>query len=247
MQKFYCEEPSEDLKKNNFEIKDDFFYEISVASSVVKTAKQKQSLGREIGEYYIINSPNFVYGEDQILQYTEKIFFKYFKKFLKTKPKKTLVVGIGNEFVEADCFGPLCINKLKLKKNLYAIKPSVFENTNIFSFDVVFGICKVVKPDFVILIDSLGTQNIKRLTCSFQLTNTGILPGGALNNFNKTINKKNLGIDCLVVGVPSMIFAKGLNQNIEERYKNIILTPKDVRITLDNCANIVCNAIEKFV
>lgn len=247
MQKFYFEEPSNDLKENFFDVDENFLFEVSVASSFVKTQKQQNQTGREIGNYIIINSPNFLYGEKAVLDYTQKIFFRFFKKFVRKKYKRVLIAGIGNEFVEADCFGPLCVNKLHLKKDLYAIKPNVFENTNILSFDVVDGICKVVKPDLVILIDSLGTRNIKRLTCSFQLTDTGLLPGGALGNANKTINKKNLGVDCLIVGVPSMIFAGGLDSSLENRYKNIILAPKDVRITLDSCADIVCNAISKFL
>lgn len=247
MQKFYDEEPSTDLKNNFFDIDDKFSHQVSVASSFVKTQAQKNETGREQGDYIIINSPNFLYGDDVVTEYTQKIFFKYFKRFVKSKPKKVLIAGIGNEYVESDCFGPLCVNKLELKKNLFAIKPNVFENTNILSFDVVDGICKVVKPDLVVLIDSLGTKNIKRLTCSFQLTNTGLLPGGALGDTNKTINKKNLGVDCLVIGVPAMIFAGGLDPNLPARYKNIILTPKDVRITLDSCAQIVCNAISKFL
>ena len=159
---------------------------------------------------------------------------------------KILVVGIGNEYIESDCFGPICVNKLKLKKNIYAIKPNVFENTNIMSFDIVNSVCKVINPDLVILLDSLGTYNIKRLTTSFQLTNTGLLPGGALSDKNKPLTLQTLKIPCLVVGVPSMLFASGLNSDLESRYKNIILTPKDVRITLDYCADIVVKAIEKL-
>ena len=99
MQKFYDEEPSTDLKNNFFDIDDKFSHQVSVASSFVKTEAQKNETGREIGDYIIINSPNFLYGDDVVTEYTQKIFFKYFKRFVKSKPKKVLVAEIGNEYV----------------------------------------------------------------------------------------------------------------------------------------------------
>ena len=246
MNKFYDEEPSEDFKKNNFDINTKFNFDITVAQSIVKTKLQEEKFGRVKGKYFIINSPNFIELDEQIIKYTEQILLKYLKRIVKKNAKKILVVGIGNEYIESDCFGPLCVNKLKLKKNIYAIKPNVFENTNILSCDIVKSVCITIKPDLVILIDSLGTSNIKRLTTSFQLTDVGLQPGGALGNKNLPLNKHTLGVDCLVIGVPSMLFASGLNNELEAKYKNIILTSKDVRITLDYCSNIVVNCIDKL-
>lgn len=246
MQRFYDEEPSVDLKNNGFEIDKNFKYDISVATSYIKNKYESKKLGRELGDYVIINSPNFIDYDRKIIDYTYNVFFDYLQHFFADKPNKILVVGIGNEFVEADCFGPLCINKLKLKENIFAIKPNVYDNTNIMSFDIVNGICKILKPDVVIAIDSLGTRNIKRLTTSFQISNVGLQPGGALSNQNKIINFDNLKIPCVVIGVPSMMFADGLNENLESRYKNIILTPKDVRITLDYCADIIVKSFDKL-
>lgn len=246
MNGLYDEEPTCDLKNSKFDIDLNYEYELSVATSFIKTKKQEEKTGREKGKYVIINSPNFVDYDKEVIDYTNKIFVRFFNKFVKKNTKKILVAGIGNEYIESDCFGPLCVNKLKLKNNIYAIKPNVFENTNIMSYDIVKSICDTIRPDLVILIDSLGTKNIKRLTTSFQITDVGLLPGGALSNKNTPINKKTLGVDCLVIGVPCMLFASGLNENLEPRYKNIILTPKDVRITLDYCAEIVVNCIDQL-
>ena len=246
MHVFYDEQPASDFKNNYFEVNENYEFNLSVACSIVKTKHQEKITGREKGKYIIINSPNFINYDKEVIRYTQKIFCKFLKQFIKKNYKKILVVGIGNEYVESDCFGPLCVNKLKIKKNVFAIKPNVFENTNILSYDVVNSICKTIKPDLVILIDSLGTNNIKRLTTSFQLTDVGLLPGGALNNNNKPINKSTINIPCLVIGVPSMLFAVGLNKDLQSPYNKIILTPKDVRITLDYCADIVVSCIEKL-
>ena len=243
MQKFYDEEPSSDLQKNGFEIDCNYDYSISVATLSIKSDKKAKMLQKEIGDYCIINSPLFHMLDIACFNYTQKILVKNLKKFISKKPNKVLVVGLGNQQIEADAFGGRCTDKIKLKQNIFAIKPNVYANTNLMSFDIVAGVCNQLKPDLVVLIDSLGTQNIKRLACSFQICNVGILPGGALGDFNKTISKQTLGIPCVVIGVPLMIFASGLNNNLEEFYKQFIFTPKDIQDLVDWCAELVSNAL----
>lgn len=243
MQKFYDEEPSSDLEKNGFQVDNNFEYSVSVATLSVKSEKKAKELQKDIGQYCIINSPLFNMLDKTCFNYTQKILNKNLKQFILKKPNKVLIVGLGNQTIEADAFGSCCVDKIKLKDNIFAIKPDVYANTNLMSFDVVFGVCNQLKPDLVILIDSLGTNNIKRLACSFQICDVGILPGGALHELNKTISKKTLGIPCVVIGVPLMIFAKGLNNNLDDFYKNLILTPKEIQDMVEACAELVTNSI----
>ena len=245
MQKFYDEEPSSDLIKNGFLIDSNFLHGVSLATLSVKNKNQANKLKKEIGEYIILNSPYLnILPNSQ--NYTQKILNEQLKKFIPSSPKKMLVVGLGNEEITADSFGSCCVDKLKLRKNIFAIKPNVYFNTNVFSYDIVKGVCNQIKPDLVVLIDSLGTLNIKRLACSFQFCNVGILPGGALNNLNKTISPNTLGIPCVVIGVPLMIFAKGIDGNLEKFYQDMILTPKDIEGMVTLCSNMICRAINSL-
>ncbi len=247
MQKFYDEEPSLDFKKNHFKVNENFLHGVSVASLSVKNLKQAESLGKEIGEYEIVNSPFLNALDDEVVFYTQKILKDTLKKFIYKKPKKVLIVGLGNQAILADAFGGLTVEHIKLKKNMYLLKPDVYGNTNIMSFDIVSGIVKELKPDLVILIDSLATYNIKRLACSFQFCDIGILPGGALGNHNKLISKKTLGVQCVVIGAPFMIFAHGLNSDLEEPYRNLILTAKDIDEFVLRSATMVAEALSDLV
>ncbi len=245
MQNFF-DEPSQDLLENGFTINENFPHSLSLATLKIKNENEAEKLKKEIGDYAILTSPFFNTSDFECEHLTKKIFKKIFKKFVGKKKKKILVVGLGNQRVDADSFGALCVDNITLKNNIFAIKPDVLENTNLMSFDVVDGVCKVLKPELVILIDSLGTYNIKRLACSFQLSNVGILPGGAIHNRNKSISKKSLGIPCVVIGVPLMVFAKGLNNELNDLYGNLILTPKNIEEMVHRCSFLVCEAINEI-
>lgn len=245
MQKFYDEEPSEDLIKNGFKVDSNFEYGVFIASLSIKNSIQAKKMQKEAGEYAIINSP-YLNMLPTSQNYTQKILNEQLKKFIPSRPDKVLIAGLGNQDIPADAFGSCCVDNLKMRKNIFAIKPDVYLNTNVFSYDIVKGVCNQVKPDLVILIDSLGTLNIKRLACSFQFCNVGILPGGALNDLNKTISSKTLGIPCVVIGVPLMIFARGIDKSLEKFYQNMILTPKDIEDAVTRCAKMVCRAIDSL-
>lgn len=246
MQNLYDEEPSLDLKKNGFIIDENFKHDISVATLSITDEKKSKKLNKEIGEYVIINSPLLNFKKSSILP-TQKILNEFIGKFISKKPKKILIVGLGNQDIVADAFGSLCVDNLTLNENIFAIKPNVYANTNIMSFDIVKGVCNQIKPNMVIVLDSLGTSNIKRLACSFQICDVGILPGGALHGQNKIISSRTLNIPCVVIGVPLMIFCKGLNSNLEKFYQDLILTPKDIEVMVTRCALMVCKAINHFV
>ena len=245
MQKFYDEEPSNDLIKNGFLLIKIFLHGVSLATLSVKNINQAKKLKKEIGEYIILNSP-YLNILPKCQNYTQKLLNEQLKKFIPSKPHKMLVVGLGNEEITADSFGCSCVDRLNLKRNVFALKPNVYLNTNVLSYDIVKGVCNQIKPDLVVLIDSLGTLNIKRLACSFQFCNVGILPGGALNDLNKTISSKTLNIPCVVIGVPLMIFAKGIDDNLEKFYQDMILTPKDIEGMVTLCSKMVCKAINSL-
>jgi hypothetical protein len=69
------------------------------------------------------------------------------------------------------------------------------------------------------------------------------LPGGALGNHNKIISQKTLGVPCVVIGMPFMIFANGLNSELEKPYRNLILTAKDIDEFVSRGAEMVAKAI----
>ena len=214
-----------------------------MASLSVKNKREEKKFGKEIGEYIIVNSPLLNFENDNCLIYTQKILNKVLKTLVQKPQDKILIVGLGNQAIQADSLGGKVIENIIIKDNIYLLKPDVYGNTNIMSFDIINGVCKTLKPSLVVLIDSLAIYNIKRLASSFQFCNVGILPGGALHGMNKTISVKTLGIPCVVVGVPFMIFASGLCPSLKQPYDSFILSLKDIDEIVSRCGKMIADAI----
>ena len=99
-----------------------------------------------------------------------------------------------------------------------------------------------VKVDYIIVIDSLATRSLSRLGCSIQLTTTGITPGSAVNRFGTKIDSKKLGLPCISIGVPFMIFAKHI---LSDAPDDLILAPKDIRDNIARVGLIIAESINK--
>ena len=54
--------------------------------------------------------------------------------------------------------------------------------TGIETYDIVEGLVANLKPDAVILIDSLASRRAARINTSIQITDTGISPGSGVGN-----------------------------------------------------------------
>lgn len=153
----------------------------------------------------------------------ERIFITKFKKILADNNIKDndtcLVVGLGNENSTPDSLGPLTINNILITNHLYylgldvqkgfrsvaSIKPSVMGQTGIETSDMIEAIVKKIKPDFVVIIDSLKATSVNRINKVIQITNAGINPGSGIGNNRKEISKEVLNIPVFAIGVPTVV------------------------------------------
>ncbi|MCI8575006.1 MAG: GPR endopeptidase [Bacilli bacterium] len=84
------------------------------------------------------------------------------------------------------------------------LNPSVMAKTGISSLKLIKLIVKDLKPDTIILIDSLATNDAKALNRVIEISDTGIIPGSALRT-NKEINRQTFNIPILSIGVPLLL------------------------------------------
>jgi spore protease len=85
-----------------------------------------------------------------------------------------------------------------------AFAPSVLGLTGIETADTIDGITSKIKPDIIIMIDSLCAGDASRLGVSFQINNVPIIPGSGIKNSRKKITNKTTTIS---IGVPLVIYA----------------------------------------
>ena len=130
--------------------------------------------------------------------------------------------------------------------------PGVMAQTGMECLEIIKGVVNEVKPDFVVTIDALAARSTKRLGCTIQLTDTGIVPGSGVGNHRDGINRGNLGVP---IGIPTVIDAvtivsDAVNASRENTAKlmspklnGMFVTPKDIDETVKRLAGLLSEGI----
>lgn len=262
-----------DLKKYHLrtdlidELSDNIVYEKTIKNikitDIYLDKKQAKYLNKKVGNYITITF-------DDITDYNNKeqvknVFYKELHKLLKKLnliDKKTLIIGLGNINSTPDSLGPLSINNIivtkhisdlgKLEKGFSVVSsfiPGVTGSTGIETSDLIKGLKNIVKPDYIIVIDSLATSSIKNLIKTIQITDTGINPGSGVGNNRKEISKNTLNIPVIAIGVPTVVDAntivsEAINSSFNS-YSDLMVTPKEIDFIIDKLADIIGNGINK--
>ena len=171
-----------------------------------------------------------------------KIIQCFLKKYHKDKP--ILIVGLGNTEILVDSLGSNVTSKI-IATNQYndfltvpkvaLLNPEVMGKTGISSFKLIRLVVEDLKPDLIILVDSLATSDITSLNRVIEMNDTGIIPGSALRT-NKEINKKTFGIPILSIGVPLLYKAK------ENLFESIYLKRE-----LEKISTVLANSLNQSI
>lgn len=136
---------------------------------------------------------------------------------------RILIVGLGNQYLTSDAIGPRTIRDIrvthfyddetKLEKgylDILALAPGVMVQTGMESSDMIKAIIEQEEIDVVIAIDALCAKSYDKLSHVIQINNVGIRPGGGIGNHRKAITKEELGVEVIAIGVPTVIYASSL-------------------------------------
>ena len=88
-----------------------------------------------------------------------------------------------------------------------AIAPGVLGTTGIETMEVIKGIVENIKPKLIIVIDSLASKSIERISSTVQISDTGIVPGAGVGNARNELSQNTLGIPVIAIGVPMVVDA----------------------------------------
>ena len=186
---------------------------------------------------------------------------------------RALVIGIGNEKVTPDSLGPHTVDKVKITSHLFKIfecdgdwdysnvcgfNPSVTGVTGLETADLIQRVVSMARPDVVLAIDALAAKDIKRLSTTIQICDTGIMPGAGMGNHRKEISQKTVGCPVISIGVPTVIDSRtlileaaeniegwngGVEQYLESRDFDMIVTSTDIDEIIKDFSDIIANAI----
>ena len=197
--------------------------DIKVATVKIINEEGANAIGKPIGTYTTIDVKKLkLAGEVEIQKASEVVteeLKKIFDKHVQSR-EDILVVGLGNAYVTPDSLGPKVIKDIDVTRHFLkytpeyidpntrpvtAISPGVLGTTGIETSEIVKGIVDNVKPKLVIVIDSLASKSIERISSTIQIADTGIVPGAGVGNARNELSKETLGIPVIAIGVPMVV------------------------------------------
>ena len=240
----------------------------SVTEIEITTDAGAEKLGKPVGTYVTVELPPFSSefddADSRMLAVRDEI-----KKLLPKNTSGVLVVGLGNSDITPDALGPTTAKDIfstrHITKSLAeevglpslrpvsSASPGVLGQTGIESAEMIRGIMNETSPDAVITVDALSARSIKRLGCTVQMTNTGIVPGSGVGNHRAEISRKTLGVPVIAIGVPTVVDAAALvfditgNENIpqpeRERAEKMMVTPREIDVMISRASRLLALAI----
>ncbi len=216
------EEAEEDAKIDGVEAETEKDESITVTKIKINNKNGEDALGKPIGRYITIESPNLKYSVSEYEKTCIKISETLISLIGETGDLPILVAGLGNTEITPDALGPAVMSKLiitrHMKKhlkdsfgsdfsNVCAIAPGVLGTTGIETASIIKGVCEQINPAVIIAIDALAARSADRISTTIQISDTGIQPGAGVGNRRDGLNRETLGVKVIAVGVPTVVDA----------------------------------------
>lgn len=234
---------------------------VKVTRVIISNENGAKVLGKAKGRYVTIETPNIRYSLDDYEKVVDIIAGELTKMAHIKSDMLTLVAGLGNRDITPDALGCAVISNLlvtnHLKEQIHAafnrdiggvcaIAPGVLGTTGIETAQIIKGITDIVKPQLVVAVDALAAADIRRVSTTIQIADTGIQPGAGVGNNRKGLNEETLGIKVIAIGVPTVIDAATIsNVEIPKELAPLMVTTKDIDLVIERMAKTVANGINK--
>jgi spore protease len=213
----------------------------------IKNSDGERAIGRPIGRYHALHTERLCdMTKDTKARLASELcreitdFFTY----AEISDRRILVVGLGNPRLTPDSVGPRAVEAInptmqirvaepEYFDGLYcseiaAIAPDVSAECGIDSLSLVRCLARDISPSAVICIDSILTTSPERLGATFQLSDTGIVPGSGIGRRASAIDRNSLGVPVIAIGVPTVIDAAALTPNKSEAISGMLVSPREI-------------------
>jgi len=193
---------------------------LTITTVDVLNENGKDAVKKDIGKYVTMEMKEVEYLTDEQKQKIIEALANQIKNVIGRDVNSIMIVGLGNAEVTPDALGPKVVSFVNVTrhmlmyakeyvepgtKEISAISPGVLGTTGIETEEIVESVTKFVKPDVLIVIDSLASMSMARIGKTIQLGNTGITPGAGIGNKRRALNKESLGMDVIAIGVPTVV------------------------------------------
>ena len=194
-----------------------------------------------------------------------EIISREINNFLPSE-REVLVAGLGNTEITPDALGAKSMKYILATRHIKGefarsagldnlrsvsvISTGVLGQTGIEVSESIKSLSESLKPSAVIVVDALAARELSRLGCTVQISNTGIYPGSGVGNHRKGITNENIGVPVIAVGVPTVVNAVTLAEDILNRHEleekdvsprgeSMIVTPREIDLLIERAAKLV--------
>ena len=252
---------------------------VTVSTVEIITEGAAKRLGKPRGKYITIDVGKIWIASDPDFESAAKVISQKMvllcREMCSGMPKSVLIAGLGNRRITADALGDEAIGLITATRHLRqkserlfgllggreisAVAPGVLGQTGIESAELIHGVCKEVKPELVVAIDSLCARSTERLATTVQLGSSGISPGSGIGNHRKSIDRETLGVPVLAFGIPTVVDSTTLvldslesagiecpgNELLEslEKRRGFYVTPKETDTIVRELARLTAKAL----
>lgn len=205
---------------------------IHVSLIDITSQEGSRALGKLQGHYITIDVPALRQKDSVLQDRVATVLAQEFEKFLQklniAPNAGVLIIGLGNWNVTPDALGPMVVENVMVTRHYFelmpgkvssgyrpvsAVAPGVLGTTGIETSEIVQGIVDRSRPDLVIAIDALASRSLERVNTTIQIADTGIHPGSGIGNKRKGLTLDTLGVPCIAIGVPTVVYASTIVNN----------------------------------
>lgn len=205
---------------------------IRITKVFVDTMEGGEAIGKQPGKYLTLEAQALRKKDTEFQNKVTTVFAQQFHDFLNeagiNQDDSCLIVGLGNWNVTPDSLGPIVVENVLVTSHLFelapenveegfrrvsALSPGVLGITGIETSEIVQGVVKQIRPDFVLAVDALASSSIERVNTTIQISDTGIYPGSGIGNKRKELSQVSLGVPVITVGVPTVVDAVSIVSN----------------------------------
>ena len=238
---------------------------LSIHQIRITDSRGEQALNRPRGQYLTAQMEPHALSDSQRIFRSAQVLADLLRPLLPSTGT-VLVAGLGNRALTPDALGPLALEHLMVTRHLRHVMPGEFGHlrpvcaletgvlgcTGIETAEILRGAAQRVEPTAIVAIDAMASRSLERLCRTFQLSDTGIVPGSGACNPRQELNAQTMGIPVIALGVPTVVEARTLALDLiseghldEKRAPDagMLVAPKDIDLQVAKCAKVLGYAL----
>ncbi len=237
----------------------------------IRSSEGAEAVGKPVGRYVTLDLGPVRRREQTAFGRSVRMLAQEISKLLPPGNGPALVVCLGNRDVTPDALGPMVHDHLLVTRHLIDAAPEhfgafrpvaalslgVLGSTGVESGALARAAVGEVRPEVVIAVDALASGSLGRLCATVQVSDTGISPGSGVGNHRQALDRDTLDVPVVAVGVPTVVEAATLAQDLLAEAgrddldpktlggqgERLFVTPRDIDVRVAECAKVIAYAI----